>query len=56
MSENTSVTLHDYSDEELIKKFPGFENKYIQVNGVRIHYVEGGSGKPLICLPGWPQT
>lgn len=56
MNENTDVTLHDYSDEELIKKFPGFENKYIRVNGVKIHYVEGGSGKPLVCLPGWPQT
>lgn len=56
MNENTDVTLHDYSDEELIKKFPGFENKYIRVNGVEIHYVEGGSGKPLVCLPGWPQT
>ncbi len=56
MQENTDVTLHDYSDVELIKKFPGFENKYIRVNGVKIHYVEGGSGKPLICLPGWPQT
>ncbi len=56
MNENTDVTLHHYSDEELIKKFPGFENKYIRVNGVEIHYVEGGSGEPLICLPGWPQT
>lgn len=45
-----------YSDEELIKKWPGFENKYVTVNGVALHYVEGGSGTPLICLPGWPQT
>ncbi|MET1055723.1 MAG: alpha/beta hydrolase [Pedobacter sp.] len=21
-----------------------------------MHYVEGGEGEPLICLPGWPQT
>jgi pimeloyl-ACP methyl ester carboxylesterase len=45
-----------YSDEELIKQWPGFENKYIKVNGVKLHYVVGGNGKPLICLPGWPQT
>ncbi|MCF0056327.1 alpha/beta fold hydrolase [Dyadobacter sp. CY356] len=45
-----------YSDEELIKKWPGFENKFATVNGVTLHYVEGGSGEPLICLPGWPQT
>ena len=45
-----------YTDEELIKKFPGFTNHYATVNGVQLHYVEGGSGKPLVCLPGWPQT
>ncbi|SFI58475.1 alpha/beta fold hydrolase [Halpernia frigidisoli] len=56
MKENASVRLNDYSDDELIKNLPGFENKYITTNGVKLHYVEGGSGKPLICLPGWPQT
>jgi pimeloyl-ACP methyl ester carboxylesterase len=56
MKENTSTTLNAYSDEELIKNLPGFENKYLVTNGVKLHYVEGGSGKPLICLPGWPQT
>ncbi|UOQ69810.1 alpha/beta fold hydrolase [Hymenobacter volaticus] len=45
-----------YSDEALLAKFPGFTNHYATVNGVRLHYVEGGSGHPLICLPGWPQT
>jgi pimeloyl-ACP methyl ester carboxylesterase len=45
-----------YTDAELIKKLPGFTNHYATVNGVRLHYVEGGSGQPLICLPGWPQT
>jgi len=51
-----SVPLDAYSDEELIKQFPGFVNQYATVNGVRLHYVAGGSGQPLICLPGWPQT
>ena len=45
-----------YSDEELIKQWPGFENKYATVNGIQLHYVEGGTGTPIICLPGWPQT
>jgi len=26
------------------------------VNGVRLHYVIGGQGQPLILLSGWPQT
>ncbi|WP_241652575.1 alpha/beta fold hydrolase [Leeuwenhoekiella marinoflava] len=48
--------MNQYSDEELIKKWPGFVNKYATVNEVNLHYVEGGTGEPLICLPGWPQT
>ena len=54
--EGTAVSQNPYSDDELIKKFPGFSNQYAIVNGVKLHYVEGGSGMPLICLPGWPQT
>ena len=47
---------NQYSDIELIKQWPGFENRYEDVNGINLHYVEGGSGSPVICLPGWPQT
>jgi len=56
MNENINVIAEKYSDDELIKNLPGFENKYTTVNGIKLHYVEGGAGKPLICLPGWPQT
>ncbi|MGW6929101.1 alpha/beta fold hydrolase [Lentzea sp. NPDC054927] len=35
---------------------PGFQHNYAQVNGVRLHYVTGGRGEPLVLLPGWPQT
>ncbi|MBC7921797.1 MAG: alpha/beta hydrolase [Ferruginibacter sp.] len=51
-----SESLAAYSDEELIKYLPGFTNHYATVNGVRLHYVEGGNGPALVCLPGWPQT
>ncbi|MDN3584596.1 alpha/beta fold hydrolase [Mucilaginibacter flavus] len=50
------MEMSPYADEELIKQWPGFVNRYENVNGVRLHYVEGGAGKPLVCLPGWPQT
>lgn len=45
-----------FSDEELVKTLPGFKNGYKKVNGITIHYVEGGKGEPLFLLPGWPQT
>ena len=25
-------------------------------DGVRLHYVETGSGKPVVMIPGWSQT
>jgi pimeloyl-ACP methyl ester carboxylesterase len=45
-----------YSDKELFKTLPGFKNGYKKVNGITLHYVEGGKGEPLFLLPGWPQT
>jgi len=53
---NNETMTDSYSDQELIKHWPGFENKYTTVNGVKLHYVEGGTGVPFILLPGWPQT
>jgi pimeloyl-ACP methyl ester carboxylesterase len=44
-----------YADEELVQRLPGFTNHYATVNGIRLHYVEGGRGPALVCLPGWPQ-
>lgn len=43
-------------DEELVKLLPGFTNGNTVVNGINLHYVEGGAGEPLILIPGWPQT
>ncbi|MFD7260970.1 alpha/beta fold hydrolase [Streptomyces sp. NPDC059874] len=34
----------------------GFTSRHAEVNGTRLHYVEGGSGEPLLLLGGWPQT
>ena len=34
----------------------GFEHHYADVNGVRLHYAAGGTGVPLVLLPGWPRT
>lgn len=34
----------------------GFTNHHADVDGTRLHYVQGGSGEPLVLLGGWPQT
>ena len=44
------------SDEALVRSLPGFRSGYATVNGVRLHYVAGGRGRPLVLLPGWPET
>ncbi len=33
-----------------------FHHGAIVANGVRLHYVEGGSGAPLLLIPGWPES
>ncbi|WP_316849478.1 alpha/beta fold hydrolase [Pedobacter agri] len=45
-----------YTNEALIKSLPNFANDYAEVNGTKLHYVEGGKGEPLILIPGYPET
>ena len=33
-----------------------FRHGTVAVKGVRLHFVEGGSGVPILLLPGWPQS
>src|SRR3984893_42364 len=33
-----------------------FRHDTVAVKGVRLHFVEGGSGAPILLLPGWPQS
>ncbi|WHT16275.1 alpha/beta hydrolase [Crossiella sp. CA-258035] len=38
-------------------KFTGaFRHEFTEVDGVRMHYVTGGRGTPVVLLHGWPQT
>jgi pimeloyl-ACP methyl ester carboxylesterase len=46
----------DISDAKIVQLLPGFKNEYLKVNGTRLHFVIGGSGAPLVLLPGWPET
>jgi hypothetical protein len=47
---------YDVSDEGLVKSLPGFISSFATVNGIRLHYVAGGKGSPVLLLPGWPET
>ncbi|SEQ16346.1 alpha/beta fold hydrolase [Lentzea albida] len=33
-----------------------FSHEFADVDGVRMHYVKGGTGSPVVLLHGWPQT
>ncbi|WP_346830844.1 alpha/beta hydrolase [Pseudomonas abietaniphila] len=33
-----------------------FQNGSVKVGDVNLHYVEGGVGKPILLIPGWPQS
>ncbi|WP_199194812.1 alpha/beta fold hydrolase [Phyllobacterium phragmitis] len=46
----------DVSDETLVGELKGFKSSFAEVNGIRMHYVEGGEGTPVLMMPGWPQT
>ncbi len=43
--------------KEMQELMPGFADKYFTTNdGIKLHYLEGGSGEPLILTSGWPTT
>ncbi|GAA2044136.1 alpha/beta hydrolase [Catenulispora yoronensis] len=53
----TPTPTSGVSDSQLARSLPGsFTSDYATVNGLRLHYVAGGQGAPLILLPGWPET
>ncbi|MFI6866016.1 alpha/beta hydrolase [Nocardia sp. NPDC050406] len=33
-----------------------FRHEFAEIDGVRMHYVTGGSGTPVVLIHGWPQT
>jgi len=32
------------------------EDRFVQLNGLRLYYRETGAGRPLVCIPGWCYT
>lgn len=45
------------TDAALARSLPGgFRSHHGYGGGVRLHYVAGGTGEPVVLLAGWPQT
>jgi len=47
---------NQYTTPELLKLVPDFKSNIAEIKGVKIHYVQGGKGQPLILIPGYPET
>ena len=44
------------TNQQLISADFPFESRYIEVHGAKIHYVEEGSGDPVLFLHGQPTS
>ena len=58
----TEATVIGTSDRDAYQSFDvasfwtQFRHGSAVVNGVKLHYVEGGEGAPVLLVPGWPQS
>ncbi|MGW6730675.1 alpha/beta fold hydrolase [Nocardia sp. NPDC055029] len=52
-AEIPSYAVATHGDREFGKTF---RHEFADVDGVRMHYVTGGSGSPVVLIHGWPQT
>ncbi|MET0463403.1 MAG: alpha/beta hydrolase [Chitinophagaceae bacterium] len=54
--ENTAASSHNVSISAPAPPPAGFSHKYETVNGIKIHYVTGGTGEPLVLFHGFGQN
>jgi non-heme chloroperoxidase len=45
-----------YQWEEIMTDTSGVSKYFKTSDGVKLHYIEAGSGPPLVMIPGWSQT
>ncbi|SEJ81334.1 Pimeloyl-ACP methyl ester carboxylesterase [Sphingobium sp. AP50] len=43
-------------DNSVVQELKGFTHHYAQANGIRLHYVSGGSGPTVLFIHGWPYS
>jgi pimeloyl-ACP methyl ester carboxylesterase len=54
--EHGSVAAQSPSSYPQSQPPAGFQSKYAEVNGFRMHYVQGGKGSPVVMIHGFPQS
>ncbi|NYT38654.1 alpha/beta hydrolase [Allopusillimonas soli] len=52
----TGTTAQNQRDFDAHAFWQQFQHREAQVGSIRLHYVEGGQGRPLLLIPGWPQS
>lgn len=55
-TDSTSAPVTAASPAEPAAAPPGFKHENATVNGVKVHYVKGGTGEPLVLLHGFGQN
>src|SRR3954453_11432612 len=53
--EHGSVAAQSQSPYPQSQPPAGFQSKYAEVNGFRMHYVQGGKGSPVVMIHGFPE-
>jgi pimeloyl-ACP methyl ester carboxylesterase len=54
--EHVSVAAQSQSPYPRSQPPAGFQSKYAEVNGFRMHYMQGGTGSPVVMIHGFPQS
>ncbi|NBF04065.1 alpha/beta fold hydrolase [Pseudomonas sp. Fl5BN2] len=47
--------MNAFTDNTLAEA-TGLTHRYVRIDGQRIHCVSAGTGRPVLLIPGWPQT
>ncbi|ERS11353.1 hypothetical protein Q668_18975 [Alcanivorax sp. PN-3] len=53
---STNSSIGELADTELSASWQHFRHRHVHIGSINLHYVEGGSGKPVLLIPGWPQS
>lgn len=56
LSPNSLPSAAEAADSGVSLREGGLHHRRVRVGEITLHYVESGHGKPLLLIPGWPQS